>query len=157
MSSWPFGIALGLIVQGRTAESLGWRMGMAIAALFCFFVLVLIFVVYRPPPGPAVRAAGGSTWWNPPARPSLRSVLIVGSAWAAPTSALSSCSALAPVFWPFVRKLTNRYSLANGTRSLNLQLSAVTVGIWRATHSNRRSVPCFISKLGAVAIKQAMV
>jgi predicted MFS family arabinose efflux permease len=81
MSSWPFGIALGLIVQGRIAESLGWRTGMVIAALFCLFALVVILVVYRPPPGAAARAAGGSTWWNPPDWPSLRSVLIAGGAW----------------------------------------------------------------------------
>ena len=60
LSSWPFGIALGLIVQGRIAESLGWRAGMAIAALFCLFALVLILVVYRSPPGAAARAAGGA-------------------------------------------------------------------------------------------------
>ena len=81
LSSWPFGIALGLIVQGRIAESLGWRAGMAIAALFCLFALVLILVVYHSPPGAAARAAGGSTWWNPPDWPSLRSVLIAGTAW----------------------------------------------------------------------------
>ena len=28
LSSWPFGIAFGLVVQGRIAESLGWRTGM---------------------------------------------------------------------------------------------------------------------------------
>jgi predicted MFS family arabinose efflux permease len=81
LSSWPFGIALGLIVQGRIAESIGWRAGMAIAALFCLFALVLILVVYRSPPGAAARAAGGSPWWNPPDWPSLRSVLIAGTAW----------------------------------------------------------------------------
>ena len=81
LSSWPFGIALGLIVQGRIAESFGWRTGMAIAALFCLLALVLILVVYRPPPDAAARAGGGSTWWNPPDWPSLRSVLIAASAW----------------------------------------------------------------------------
>lgn len=79
MSSWPFGIALGLILQGRIAESLGWRTSMAIAVLFCLFALVLVAVVYRPPPGAAARAAG--TWWAPPDWPSLRSVLIAASAW----------------------------------------------------------------------------
>jgi hypothetical protein len=49
-----------------------WRTGMAIAALFCLFALVLILVVYRPPPGALARAAGGSTWWNPPDWPKLR-------------------------------------------------------------------------------------
>jgi len=81
MSSWPFGIALGLIVQGRIAESFGWRTGMAVAALFCLLALVLMVAVYRPPPGAAARSAGGETWWNPPDWPSLRSVLIAGTAW----------------------------------------------------------------------------
>jgi len=81
LSSWPFGIALGLIVQGRIAESLGWRTGMAIAALFCLLALVLILVVYRPSPGAAARTGGGNTWWNPPDWLSLRSVLIAASAW----------------------------------------------------------------------------
>jgi predicted MFS family arabinose efflux permease len=81
MSSWPFGIALGLIVQGRLAESLGWRMGMAIAALFCLLALVLILVAYRPPPEAPARSAGGNAWWNPPDWLSLRGVLIAGTAW----------------------------------------------------------------------------
>jgi len=81
MSSWPFGIALGLIVQGRIAETLGWRAGMAIAALFCLIALVLIVAVYRPPSGAVARPAGRETWWNPPDWPSLRSVLIAGVAW----------------------------------------------------------------------------
>ena len=81
MSSWPFGIALGLIVQGRIAESLGWRTGMAIAALFCLVALVLIVAVYRAPSGAVARAAGGGTWWNPPDWPSLRSVLLADGAW----------------------------------------------------------------------------
>jgi MFS family permease len=81
LSSWPFGIALGLMVQGRIAESFGWRTGMAIAALFCLLALVLILVVYRPPPDTPARAGGGDTWWNPPDWLSLRSVLIAASAW----------------------------------------------------------------------------
>lgn len=81
LSSWPFGIALGLIVQTRIAESLGWRTGMVIAALFCLVALILILVFYRPPPGAAARPAGGGAWWNPPDWISLRSVLIAATAW----------------------------------------------------------------------------
>ncbi len=80
MSSWPFGIGLALIVQGRIAESLGWRTGMAVVALVCLFALALLLAVYRPPRDAPTPAAGG-TWWNPPDWPSLRSVLIAGVAW----------------------------------------------------------------------------
>lgn len=80
MSSWPFGIALGLIVQGRIAEALGWRTGMAFAALFCLFSLVLVLTLYRPPPDGQATAASG-TWWAPPNWPSLRSLLVASVAW----------------------------------------------------------------------------
>lgn len=80
MSSWPFGIALGLIVQGRIAEALGWRPSMALAALFCLFSLVLVLALYRPPADGQAVAAGG-TWWNPPDWSSLRSLLVACVAW----------------------------------------------------------------------------
>jgi predicted MFS family arabinose efflux permease len=80
MSSWPFGIALGLIVQGRIAEALGWRTSMALAALFCLVSLALVVTLYRPPPdGQAATKEG--TWWNPPDWSSLRSLLVACVAW----------------------------------------------------------------------------
>jgi len=82
MSSWPFGIALGLIVQGRIAEVAGWRTSMAVAALFCLFSLVLVLTLYRPPPEvQTAPVAKGGTWWNPPDRASLRSLLVACVAW----------------------------------------------------------------------------
>jgi predicted MFS family arabinose efflux permease len=84
MSSWPFGIALGLIVQGRLAESFGWRGSMATTALFCLISLVLLLTLYRPPQddvSPGSATATESTWWNPPDWPSLRGVLIASLAW----------------------------------------------------------------------------
>jgi len=80
MSSWPFGIALGLIVQGRVAEALGWRPSMALAALFCLFSLVLVLALYRAPPDGQTTPAGGA-WWNPPEWPSLRSLLVACVTW----------------------------------------------------------------------------
>ena len=81
MSSWPFGIALGLIAQGRIAEALGWRASMAVAALLCLLSLVLVLMLYRPPPDARPVAAGGGTWWSPPDRSSLQSLLIACVAW----------------------------------------------------------------------------
>lgn len=81
MSSWPFGIALGLIVQGRVAEALGWRASMAVAALLCLLSLVLVLTLYRPPPDARPAVAGRGTWWRPPDRYALRSLLIACVAW----------------------------------------------------------------------------
>ena len=81
MSSWPFGIALGLVVQGRIAEALGWRAGMAIVAAYCLFSLVLLLVLYRPPPDLQASATEKTTWWNPPDWPALQGVLVASLAW----------------------------------------------------------------------------
>jgi predicted MFS family arabinose efflux permease len=80
MASWPCGIALGLIAQGQIAEHFGWRTGMEVTALFSLGSLVLLLVFYRPPQD-AAGAAVQTTWWHPPARPSLRALLIAAIAW----------------------------------------------------------------------------
>lgn len=50
LASWPFGIALGLLVQGTLAAALGWQAVMHGTAGLCALALVLVGAVYRPPP-----------------------------------------------------------------------------------------------------------
>src|SRR2546423_1717795 len=51
VSSWPFGLAIGLIVFGPLAAAYGWRAIMHIGALSSFAALVLVALLYRDPPG----------------------------------------------------------------------------------------------------------
>lgn len=50
LASWPFGIALGLLVQNAVATELGWPAVMHSTAGLCALALVLVGAVYRPPP-----------------------------------------------------------------------------------------------------------
>jgi predicted MFS family arabinose efflux permease len=56
VNSWPFGIALALIVQSATAVALGWPAVLYGTAALSMLSFVLIAVGYRPPPEQAVSA-----------------------------------------------------------------------------------------------------
>jgi predicted MFS family arabinose efflux permease len=51
VSSWPFGLAIGLIVFGPLAAAYGWRAIMHIGAVSSLAALVLVALLYRDPPG----------------------------------------------------------------------------------------------------------
>jgi predicted MFS family arabinose efflux permease len=50
MSSWPFGISLGLISWGRIAAVTSWQMVMFLTAGACVIALILVAVLYHSPP-----------------------------------------------------------------------------------------------------------
>lgn len=56
--SWPLGIALGQIGQVWIDLHFDWRAVFAVAALYCAFGAVAVFVGYRPPPTPAPPPTG---------------------------------------------------------------------------------------------------
>lgn len=49
LSTWPFGIALGLFTQPLIASALGWRMVMLLSGAFCVVSLLLVGIFYRSP------------------------------------------------------------------------------------------------------------
>jgi predicted MFS family arabinose efflux permease len=50
VSSWPFGLAIGLIVFSPLGAAYGWRVIMEIGALSSLAALVLVALLYRDPP-----------------------------------------------------------------------------------------------------------
>ena len=50
LSTWPFGIALGLFVEPRIAVAFGWRSVMLLAGVICLVSLLLVALFYRVPP-----------------------------------------------------------------------------------------------------------
>jgi predicted MFS family arabinose efflux permease len=56
VSSWPLGLALGLVVFGPLAAAYGWPLVMHIGALGSLVALVLVALAYRDPPGIAAAA-----------------------------------------------------------------------------------------------------
>ena len=59
LSTWPFGIALGLFSEPRIALAFGWHAVMLTAAVMCMVSLALVTLLYRAPPleGEVVRPA----------------------------------------------------------------------------------------------------
>jgi predicted MFS family arabinose efflux permease len=58
IASWPFGLAVGLVVYGPLAERVGWSAIMHLGALSAFAAFVLIALIYREPSGtPAAASA----------------------------------------------------------------------------------------------------
>ena len=53
LSTWPFGIALGLFTQPLIAGAFGWRMVVLLSGGFCLLSLLLVASWYRPPPAEA--------------------------------------------------------------------------------------------------------
>ena len=85
LASWPFGIAVGLILLGPLAEALGWRVVMnGIATLCCLSALMLGFG-YRRPPADIAPSGGGTRSMGAGAFPPCRQVLSLalgGCIWA---------------------------------------------------------------------------
>ena len=50
MSSWPFGISLGLLSLGRLATLISWQFVMYLTAAACLIALILVATFYRIPP-----------------------------------------------------------------------------------------------------------
>ena len=50
VSSWPFGISLGLISLGKLETVLSWQLVMYLTAAACFIALALMAALYRTPP-----------------------------------------------------------------------------------------------------------
>jgi predicted MFS family arabinose efflux permease len=50
LSTWPFGIALGLVTQPLIVEAFGWREVALISGGFCLVSLLLVVFCYRSPP-----------------------------------------------------------------------------------------------------------
>ena len=53
LSTWPFGIALGLLTQPLIAGAVGWRVVAMLSGGFCLVSLLLVASCYRSPPNEA--------------------------------------------------------------------------------------------------------
>jgi predicted MFS family arabinose efflux permease len=61
LSTWPFGIALGLFTQPRIAQEYGWRTVVLLAGGVCLLSMLLVTLCYRAPPdeGPTASVPQG--------------------------------------------------------------------------------------------------
>ena len=61
ISSWPFGLAVGLVVYGPLAERVGWSAIMHLGALSALVAFMLIALLYREPSGTPAPASARFT------------------------------------------------------------------------------------------------
>jgi MFS family permease len=63
VNSWPFGIALALIVQSGAAVALGWPAVLYGTAALSMLSFAVIAIGYRPPPGLTLPAPAAGRWF----------------------------------------------------------------------------------------------
>jgi predicted MFS family arabinose efflux permease len=61
ITSWPFGIALGLVLFAPLQAAFGWQAVMLTAAAFCALQLIVVALVYVDPEGETRQSDGGLT------------------------------------------------------------------------------------------------
>jgi predicted MFS family arabinose efflux permease len=88
LSTWPLGIALGLICLGALAAAITWRAAMLATVLFAALAFGLILLLYRerPPPAPD-SGRPAARWWALSGRETALTV-VSGVGWAAINAAL---------------------------------------------------------------------
>jgi predicted MFS family arabinose efflux permease len=97
VSSWPFGISLGLIFLGPLALAASWPLVMRLTAAMCLVGLVLVVAVYRSPPDEGKVQATESTGVKL-SRQELWLVTLAGLIWGLFNAGLASLPSFAPAF-----------------------------------------------------------
>lgn len=97
MSSWPFGISLGLISLGRLATMTSWKMVMILTAGACLFSFILVATLYRASPVTNEKLVYKSRSLKF-SRPEISLVLLASLIWSLYTVSLISIISFAPAF-----------------------------------------------------------
>jgi predicted MFS family arabinose efflux permease len=129
LSTWPFGIALGLFTEPLIVGAFGWRFMMLLAGGICLLSLLLVTLCYRPPPeehGSEHWQAGAGTqaFGLPPSRV-LGPVIAAGVMWGSFNAGLVAYFSFVPSFLAE----SGRMTLAQGGALTSLALWVGMVSI----------------------------
>ncbi len=126
LSTWPFGIALGLFIEPRFAAAFGWRPVMLLAAALCLLSLLLVTLCYRTPPEEAEPAQTGlaQNFGLPPPLV-LAPVIVAGVMWGSFNAGLVTYFSFVPAFLVEGRGMT--MADAGGLTSLALWVGMVSI------------------------------
>ena len=94
VNSFPIGLGLALLVQGRLAESQGWRVALGATALAAAAALLLVLLGYRRHPND--RGAAGPGGWRIPRREAAL-VCLAGAIWGVVNGAFTITAAFLPL------------------------------------------------------------
>jgi predicted MFS family arabinose efflux permease len=81
LSTWPFGIALGLFTQPRIAGDFGWRAVVLLAGGLCLLSMLLVTLCYRRPPDEQPAASRPGRFFDLPPWRTLAPVIAAGLMW----------------------------------------------------------------------------
>ena len=123
LSTWPFGIALGLFTEPLIANAYGWRSVMLLAGGICLLSLLLVTLCYRvPPDDPGIEQPRAEAAMQSIGLPPLRilaPVIAAGVMWGSFNAGLVAYFSFVPSF------------LADGGRMTLAQSGALTsIALW---------------------------
>lgn len=98
LSTWPFGIALGLFIEPRVAEMFGWHSVMLLAATMCVVSLLLVAFGYRRPAGEEDDAQQDAPPFALPPWRVLAPVIAAGIMWGSFNAGLVNYFSFVPTF-----------------------------------------------------------
>lgn len=126
LSTWPFGIALGLFSEPRIAAAFGWHTVMLLAAGFCLVSLAMVTLFYRAPPhdGEAALEAPTQSFGLPPWRV-LGPVIATGLMWGSFNAGVVTYFSFVPSFLAEARGMT--MANAGALTSLALWIGMVSI------------------------------
>lgn len=154
LTSWPFGIAAGLLLYAPVAQAYGWTWVMHVAAGACLLALALIAGLYRSPTTTSAQAGPGPIRpaFTLPPRQEAVPVIVAGLAWGALNLGLIA-------FFSFVPPLlvTHGFSSAEGSSitSLALWLTLISMpvgGVWLQRRGRPEGAIILFSVLVGIAI-----
>ncbi|HUN42008.1 MAG TPA: MFS transporter [Acetobacteraceae bacterium] len=142
LSTWPFGIALGLLVQPALAGLLGWRAMMLVAAGACVLSLLLISVCYDTPAEDHVIVKQAATETTRqgllPEWPILAPVIVVGMIWGVFNAGLVVYFSFVPVFLAGHSGMTIAQAGALVSLALWVGMVSIPLGGYVAQRSSRQ-------------------
>jgi predicted MFS family arabinose efflux permease len=127
LSTWPFGIALGLFTEPLIAAAFGWRSMMLLAGCICLVSLLLVALCYRTPPeepGDEPHAVAAQPFGLPPSRV-LAAVVAAGVMWGSFNAGLVAYFSFVPSFLAAGDRMT--LAEAGAMTSLALWVGMVSI------------------------------
>lgn len=143
LSTWPFGIALGLFIEPRIADAFGWRPVMLLSGAICLLSLLLVALCYRQPPERAEVGQPTQTVGLPPLRV-LAPVIAAGVMWGSFNAGLVTYFSFVPSFLAMTKAMTTAEAGALASLALWIGMVSIPLGGFVVQRIGRPSVAILV-------------
>jgi predicted MFS family arabinose efflux permease len=160
LSTWPFGIALGLFSQPRIAEAFGWRAVMLLAAEFCLLSMLFVSLCYRAPPAESLSCSrpipAGFRFSSLPPFRTLAPVVAAGIMWGSFNAGVVGYFSFVPVLLAERGGMTIAQSGALSSLALWIGMLSIPLGGFVAQRLRRPGATIVVFS-GAAAMALALI